>query len=267
MSNPRQLFFEMYQCINDCRYFINSCKVLTPNGIDPFVLKEYQKTMLDIIEDSNQSIFLAARQTGKSTVPALYFLWLGMFSTEPKNILIVANKQSSARSILNTITFAYEQLPAFLKDRLTNNTRDRLDFLGGTNITATTYNVNALCGRSVSHVLLDEFAFVDNAQSTQFYESMIPTIHSSNGKIIITSSANKTTGKFYELWKGATGCTNNYVPMQINWDVVPGRDVIWKNHTIQNIGMQAFMTEYDNKFIPSVPPISTIFKLLKNGRK
>ena len=40
---------------------------------------------------------------------------------------------------------------------------------------------------------------------------------------------------FYRMWHDAERQKNEYVPTEVHWSEVPGRDEAWKEQTIANI--------------------------------
>lgn len=70
------------RCMQDVTYFAEKCFVMTPEGLKPIKLRDYQFTYLQHLQNNRFSIFLACRQAGKS---------FSLFSTV--KILIKNNSQ------------------------------------------------------------------------------------------------------------------------------------------------------------------------------
>lgn len=103
----------------------------------------------------------------------------------------------------------------------------------------------------------DEFAFVKPTVQERFWTSISPTL-STGGSCLIASTPNGDSNKFADIWFTSQALTkeNNltaedYVPMQINWDDVPGRDEQFKNAIIKKDGLNHWLQEYVCKFISS----------------
>ena len=45
---------------------------------------------------------------------------------------------------------------------------------------------------------------------------------------------------FYKLWVDAENKQNDYVPIEVHWSEVPGRDEKWKETTIRNTHLSNF---------------------------
>mgnify|MGYP002005740507 FL=1 len=57
---------------------------------------------------------------------------------------------------------------------------------------------------------------------------------------------------FYKMWNDAENGRNSYVPIEVHWSEVPGRDEKWKQETIKNTSEQQFNVEFECEFIGSV---------------
>ena len=66
---------------------------------------------------------------------------------------------------------------------------------------------------------------------------------------------------FYKLWNDAQNQRNSYVPIEVHWSEVPGRDEKWKAETIKNTSEAQFRTEFDCEFLGSVDTLITPSKL------
>lgn len=53
------------RCMNDVIYFASKCFIMTPEGLQPCKLRDYQVDYLRHLENNRFSIFLACRQAGK----------------------------------------------------------------------------------------------------------------------------------------------------------------------------------------------------------
>lgn len=54
------------RCMQDVTYFAEKCFVMTPEGLQPIHLRDYQFEYLQHLQNNRFSIFLACRQAGKS---------------------------------------------------------------------------------------------------------------------------------------------------------------------------------------------------------
>ena len=66
---------------------------------------------------------------------------------------------------------------------------------------------------------------------------------------------------FYKLWVDAEEQRNEYVPIEVHWSEVPGRDENWKAQTIKNTSESQFNTEFECEFLGSIDTLITPAKL------
>ena len=66
---------------------------------------------------------------------------------------------------------------------------------------------------------------------------------------------------FYRMWHDAEKGKNEYVPTDVHWSEVPGRDIVWKEQTIANTSEQQFKVEFECEFLGSVNTLISPAKL------
>ena len=241
---------EYIKCSKKPQYFIeNYIKVVhVDEGLIPFNLYKFQKEMVKTIHNNRFSIFCTPRQVGKSTTVVSYFLWYILFN-ESVNIAILANKGSLARDILGRLQLAYENLPKFLQQGVLVWNKGNLEIENGSKVVAASTSSSAIRGGSYNMILLDEFAFVPPNIADEFMSSVYPTISSGTSTKIVVVSTPNGLNHFYKMWEDAKDKKNNYVPLEVHWTDVPGRDNLWKNETIRNIGKERWAQEFEGEFI------------------
>jgi hypothetical protein len=119
----------------------------------------------------------------------------------------------------------------------------------------------AVRGMSFNIIFLDEFAFVPNHIADDFFSSVYPTISSGKSTKIIIVSTPKGMNHFYRMWHDAEKGRNEYVPTEVHWSEVPGRDAKWKAQTIANTSEQQFKVEFECEFLGSVDTLIAPSKL------
>lgn len=239
---------EYRKCMASPEYFATKyMKVIhLEKGIVPFDLYPYQRKMFKQFQENRFNIVLACRQSGKSISMCAYLLWYALFHSE-KSIAILANKGATAKEMLSRITLALENIPFFLQPGCKIVNKHKIEFSNNSYIIASATSGNSIRGLSINLLALDEFAFVENANT--FYTSTYPVISSGkNTKVIVTSTANGVGNLFYRLWEGAVQETNNFKPFRVDWWDVPGRDEKWKEETVANTSQKQFDQEYGNHF-------------------
>jgi hypothetical protein len=200
------------------------------------------------------------RQTGKSTTVISYLLHYLLFN-DSVNIGILANKAATARELLGRLQTAYENVPKWMQQGVLAWNRGSLELENGSKILAASTSASAVRGMSFNILFLDEFAFVPNHIADSFFASVYPTITSGqNTKVIIVSTPHGMN-HFYRMWHDAEKAKNEYVPTDVHWSQVPGRDDVWKEQTIANTSEQQFKVEFECEFLGSVDTLIAPSKL------
>lgn len=243
---------ELKKCQEDIIYFIcNYCKIVSlDKGIVPFELYDYQINFIKMMRDNRFVIANFARQTGKSTCVAAFFLHYILFNSN-KLVAILANKADSAREIMSRAQLMYELLPKWLQQGVVDWNKGSFTLENGSKIIGSATSSSAIRGKSVNLLYLDEFAFVPRNIADEFMTSVYPTISSGKKSKIFITSTPFGMNHFYKLWMDAVEGRNGYSYIKTKWDQVPGRDEKWRDETLKNIGEEAFAQEYDIEFIGS----------------
>jgi hypothetical protein len=114
---------------------------------------------------------------------------------------------------------------------------------------------------SFNILFLDEFAFVPNHIADSFFASVYPTITSGKSTKVIIVSTPHGMNHFYRMWHDAERGNNEYVPTDVHWSEVPGRDEVWKEQTIKNTSEAQFKVEFECEFLGSVDTLIAPSKL------
>ena len=85
-----------------------------------------------------------------------------------------------------------------------------------------------------------------------FFSSVYPTISAGQKTKMIIVSTPYGMNQFYKLWVDAENKRNDYIPIEVHWSEVPGRDENWKEQTIRNTSEEQFQQEFECEFLGSV---------------
>jgi len=237
---------EYIKCSRDPIYFAKYVKIITlDHGLVPFKMYDFQKEMIETFHNNRFVITKCPRQVGKTTTTVTYLLWTILFQ-DSFNVAILANKGNTARDILGKLQLAYENLPMWLQQGVITWNKGFIELENGSKITASSTSSSAARSGSFNIVFLDEFAFVPSNIAYEFFTSVYPVITAgTKTKIIIVSTPNGMN-LFYKIWTDAINKRNNYVPFEIHWSQVPGRDEKWKEETIRNTSERQFEQEFQS---------------------
>ena len=253
---------EIQKCMEDPQYFVeNYIKIVSlDKGLVPFKMYNFQKDMLGTFHKNRFTICKLPRQSGKSTIMVSYLLHYALFN-ENKNIAILANKASTARDLLGRLQLAYENLPKWLQQGVLSWNKGSLELENGSKILAASTSASAVRGSSFNIIFLDEFAFVPATVAEQFFSSVYPTISSGQSTKVIIVSTPMGMNMFYKLWNDATHKRNSYIPIEVHWTEVPGRDEAWRKETIANTSEAQFASEFECEFLGSANTLVNASKL------
>jgi len=245
-------FDEYLKCAEDPVYFARKyIRIINVDrGLIPFDMWDFQERMLETFHANRFSICKLPRQVGKSTTSVAYILHQVLFN-ENFVVAILANRAPTARELLGKLKLAFEYLPMFLKQGIKEWNKGSIYLANGSRVLADSTSGSSVRGFSFNLIFLDEFAFVPNNIAEEFFNSTYPTISSGKtSKVVIVSTPNGMN-LFYKMWTKAVDKTSTYIPIEIHWSMVPGRDQAWAEETIRNTSQRQFDQEFGCEFLGS----------------
>ena len=244
---------EFMRCKQDPVYFAKKyIKIVSlDEGLTNFNLYPFQEKLVNNFHNNRFNICKMPRQTGKSTTVVTYLLHYAVFN-DNVNIGILANKAKIAIDLLGRLQTAYENLPRWMQQGIIAWNKGSLELENGSKILAASTSASAVRGMSFNILFLDEFAFVPNHVAEDFFASVYPTISSGTQTKVIIVSTPRGMNHFYRMWHDAERGKNEYIPTDVHWSEVPGRDEEWKMQTIANTSEQQFKVEFECEFLGSV---------------
>lgn len=277
---------EIVRCAGDPVYFIrNYIKIVhVDRGLIPFNLYDFQENIVDIVHHNRFIICKIPRQSGKSTTMLSYMLHYILFN-KLVNVVILANKADTAQELLGRLQLAYEHLPPWMQQGIVTWNKRTIELENGSKIKAAATSSASVRGGTYNIIFLDEFAHIDNALAEQFFKSVYPTISSGTTTKVLVVSTPKGMNHFHKMWSDAEKAAelrkkgkiqeankhSRFVPIEVDWQDVPGRDQAWKEQEIANLGSEEyFEQEYGCEFIGSSDTLITakhLRRLANNWKK
>ena len=254
---------EYIRCQQDPFHFVREhIKIVSVDeGLIDFDVRDYQKDMIDRFHNERFVICKMARQSGKSTTILAYLLHYILFN-ENVSVAVLANKKATAIELLGRLQLAYEHMPKWLQQGVLIWNKGNIELENGSKILASSTSGSAIRGGSFNIIFLDEFAFVPQNISEEFFSSVYPTISSGKTtKVFIVSTPNGMN-MFYKLWTDAEEKQNDYSPISVHWSQVPDRDQEWKDKTIRNTSERQFQQEFECSFLGSSNTLISTEKLM-----
>ena len=249
------------KCKMDPVYFASKCYLMTPEGLRPCVLRDYQIEYLRHLQKNRFSIFLSCRQSGKSTTTAIYCLWVILFNTD-KQGLVLSKSGPAGVDLIKKIKDMYLYLPYHLKIGTLKWNQSEISFDNNSSISTEAFSPTAGLGKTINFLILDEFAWCPPNDVELFYNNIIPTVTTISDANVCIMSTQNGFNKFYELWKGSVEGRNIYAPFKVDWQQVPQfnkktkkwekRTQAWKDEMVGILGSEeAFQYQYGTMFSAS----------------
>ena len=249
------------KCALDPVYFASKCYLMTPEGLKPCKLRDYQIDYIHHLQKNRFSIFLSCRQSGKSTTTAIYCLWVILFNSD-KAGLILSKSGPAGLDLIKKIKDMYLYLPYHLKIGTMKWNQSEISFDNNSSISTESFSPTAGLGKTINFLILDEFAWCPPNDVELFYNNIIPTVTTITDSNVCIMSTQNGFNLFYKLWKGAIEKTNIYAPFKVDWDQVPQfntetkqwekRTEKWKEEMIGVLGSkEAFFYQYGTQFSAS----------------
>ena len=253
---------EFIKCSKNPVYFIESYVniVSIDEGLVPFKMYPFQSEIVETFHNNRFTICKLPRQSGKSTVVLSYLIHYIIFN-ENVNVAVLANKASTARDLLSRLQLAYEHLPTWMQMGVMNWNKGSLELENGSKILAASTSASAVRGGSYNIIFLDEFAFIPSNIAEQFFSSVYPTISSGQSSKVMIVSTPHGMNMYYKMWTDAVNKKSGFVPIEVHWSEVPGRDDEWKEETIKNTSEQQFLQEFECSFLGSVDTLISPAKI------
>jgi hypothetical protein len=249
---------ELLKCSEDFWAFLKHVKIIHPDdGRITFEPYQYQKDIFDLILNNRFVVTMVARQSGKSTLVAVYLVWYAIFHDD-KRVGVVSNNEDGAIDIIDKCKLIYEELPYYLKPGATKYDVKTIGFDNGSIIRGAATSKNSFRGRAMNIIFADELAFVEPSWlADAFWMSNYPTISKSKeSKFIVVSTPNGIGNLFHTLYSKAEKGTNAFKHYVADYRCLPERDnKEWADQEKSNLGSIRFNQEYGCKFLGSASTV------------
>lgn len=149
----------------------------------------------------SRNIILKARQLGFSTLACILWLDTALFSADPIACGIVAQDKDAAEKLFRKVTFAYDNLPAELRQHaaLAKRTESEVVFAhNGASIRVAT----SMRSGTIHRLHVSEFGKIGAKypmKAKEVITGSIPAVPMESGIVIIESTAEGASGRFYDM--------------------------------------------------------------------
>jgi len=245
MVSKQNIIDEVRKCEEDPTYFIRKyINIEHPiKGIIPFDLYKFQEKILSEIEGNRFNIIRKFRQAGITTICAAYSLWSIIFK-DNHNVMVVSIGDRESTAFLRRVIMMYDDLPTWLRPRIVEKNKHSLYLSTGSRVKS--QPAGAGRGESVSHLIVDEAAFIDKMR--EFWAAIYPTI-STGGKASLISTVNGMSNLYYELYRDAEQGNNSFNIIDLHWREHPDYTEAWAKENKPIIGQRMWEQEYECSFL------------------
>lgn len=256
---------EYTRCAKDPAYFIfKYCKVNIPGkGIVSMEDWLHQRQLIEIIITNDRVIILKARQLGISwLLGGGLALWFALF-VPGSNVGIFSRKENDASDLLrNRCRVMLMHLPPFLQLALGKDNDIELEFPdNNSHIRAFPADADSGSSYTFNLVIMDEMAKMEHAED--LLTAILPTVE--HGKLVCLSSARGMKNTFAKTYWNAKRGLNEFVPLFIPYNVLPGRDRTWWKRITSNFpgwkALQEYPSTQEEAFLTAGECLFDMYKL------
>ena len=244
----RQL--EIIKCVHSFSYFCHKyVKILHPTkGLVPFIMFKYQHKVIKDYENNRFNIISKFRQGGLTTVTLLWGMWKCMFQTD-QQIMLLSKTDREATDIGMMIDRAAENLPDWLKPKKDGKWNDHLKMFTETGSSVKFYSPQAARGKSVTFLIIDEAAFIDDMD--KHWKAMWPVL-STGGSCALVSTVNGIGNWYYQTYLEAKEKRNLFHVIDLDyWEHPDYNDPKWVAEQKAQLGEKGFLQEVLREFLGS----------------
>lgn len=232
-----------------------------------------------ITVDNPTGLYLAGKTsipTHNSTISTIYCLWVACFNND-QNILVVANKESTAKEIFKRIRMAYEGLPNWLKPAVREYQKESMELANGSRIGITTTTGTAGRGSSANLLFCDEADWIEcvapSSQIQLWNEKPGETKKISIGEAWNTTQEEKLNPSDWKIltdngWKSFGGFIKNENINSVKIEFTDGTELICSedHELLCYSGNYTTAQKSRNKKIVSEEGFKTVKSVKKNGK-
>jgi len=232
---------EYVKCARDPVYFLNTYGYvydIRKKQVDRLTCFDYQEDMVQKFNKNQNNIVLKSRQLGLSVITAGFVVWTLLFKIDQR-ILIVANDGAAAVRFLSTVKQFMDYLPKFFYNPEKDDDKNNEKFLSlksGNWVKAVASSKQAGRGEALTMLILDEVAFIENADDIWMGAGLALT--ATKGKCIMISTPYGTGNLYHRTWVASKQPDSTFV----------GTTIHWTEHPVYSIGKEMRKDEFGRSY-------------------
>jgi hypothetical protein len=242
---------EIVKCALSFEYFATKyLKILhIQHGLLPFILYKYQRRVIKEYDKHRFTIISKFRQGGLTTVTELWLLWRCLFKFD-QQIMFLSKTDREAIAAGDILNRAVENLPSWLRpNRADGKWNDHVKQFTETGGNMFFYTPEAARGRSITYLIIDEAAFVQDMEEQ--WKAIYPTM-STGGRCIVVSTVNGIGNWYHEIFQDALEKKNKFHPIELDyWEHPDYNDPQWVEDTKAQLRDKGWRQEVLRDFLGS----------------
>ena len=208
------------------------------NGFNKIELYNYQKDLLNTLDDNRFVMVKHSRQMGITTLLKLYLANAVVNNYEnEKTFAILAPNLSSGYELLEGVKRLVMQMHD--SSNMVINNKKKLQWKNGNRIMVCSNSIDSFRGYRIDEIIIDGGDYIDNL------EDIIACVAGGlqmGGKIILASSNSKNDTFFKKIFNDES---NQFVKKIITWDLHPNRDKEWYDDMARHLSKEDLEIELD----------------------
>ncbi len=242
---PLKKFIKSIGAAKDVRNFARHLKYNHPtNGFQDLKLYDFQNGLLKRLQNKNFNIVRYGRQSGVSTLLAVYALWYAIHNPG-REVYIFSGNTESSQHIMNMIKGFYEQL-RLEKPGVTEYYKDHIVFETNSRIVSTTYQRNHvdLCGVTMDLMVCDLFGCISDSDVKEFVDNSFYRL-SKDGRAVLTTPPTPKNTLTKDLYDGIEFYGKKFHKFNIFGSQIPNRSTKSEDDSIEQMGCEKFKKEFN----------------------
>lgn len=249
-SNGNEIF------VKDCKPYLTTLNTI--DGYETVVSVEaldYSENMYDLTIDSEDHTYFTNGILSHNTSTFAADIVHDLVFNEDYKVALSSYTNTNVLDFMQRVQYIYEHLPFWLKPACIVYNKFSIRFDNNSSVFGQVTRENFCRGKTVNRIILDELAFVDAKISEELMASLLPSIsgsgENSTTRLNIISTSNGTIGQFYEIWSKAITKENDFIPVEVAYEEIPGRTPEFEKQMLKTMSRDKFDQEFRNMFISS----------------
>jgi hypothetical protein len=242
---------ENIKCAMSFEYFATKyVKILhIKHGLLPFIAYKYQRHVIRQYDKHRFNIISKFRQGGLTTVTELWCLWRCLFKLE-QQIMFLSKTDREAIAAGDIFNRAVDNLPSWMRpNRQAGKWNDHVKQFVETGCNMFFYTPEAARGRSITYLIIDEAAFVDDMEEQ--WKAIYPTL-STGGHCIVISTVNGIGNWYHQTFEESKEGKNPFNCIELDyWEHPDYNDEKWVKDTKAQLRDKGWRQEVLRDFLGS----------------